>query len=608
MKKINYIKAFGIAMLLFVSSAIQAQEEAQEETTNLNREMTLEREYDPSVQDANKVNTLPEIKEPEIRKIPIDYAGITFPAFPEKEIRALHSGNILTDMEYNKRKGYLNLAGGMNMNLNGDLGYHILNTVKDQLNISLSHRSANGNVKYIQNGEKQKMMFNDNLGMINYRHRFDKVIMRLGAKYGYSAFNYYGYADVPKGWLSSSFLPPLPLPPVPPSAPPLPDRETNQVNQLVHFYAGAASTEESAIGYDMGINYTNFSYKYGLTKNDDGPKENRIAANANVYFPVLTDQWIGARAKVNYFNYGLPSQYSESSQMSYSYIFDNYAEVTLSPYYKIEGGSWNLLLGANVMFYTGDWDKNFMASPNIAFDIEIANRTVFYGEAKGELKSNSLYELARECRYVDYRHGMEPSRNFLDATAGIKSGALPGFWFNVFGGYKITSGDYFILPDFLEETDRFNFLRTMEYIDTKLLFGGIELKYSYRKNFDLHLKGVYNQWDSNYGDGWTGDSYEATTYGRPKVEVTAGVTIRPVDKLAVDVNYYLATDRYTRTYSSSEKKLNDINDLNLTASYRLNDTFGVYVKLNNLLFRYYDLYYGYPAQGFCAMGGINLNF
>ena len=48
--------------------------------------MTLEREYDPTVQDASKVNTLPVIKEPVVKKMAIDYATFTVPADPEKEI------------------------------------------------------------------------------------------------------------------------------------------------------------------------------------------------------------------------------------------------------------------------------------------------------------------------------------------------------------------------------------------------------------------------------------------------------------------------------------------------------------------------------------------
>ena len=40
----------------------------------------------------------------------------------------------------------------------------------------------------------------------------------------------------------------------------------------------------------------------------------------------------------------------------------------------------------------------------------------------------------------------------------------------------------------------------------------------------------------------------------------------------------------------------------------LNDTFGLYLKLNNVLFQKYELYYGYPMQSFSAMIGVNINF
>lgn len=53
--------------LLGSTIAMQAQEVKKEKEQELNREMTLEREYDPTVQDANKVNTLPVIKEPEAK-------------------------------------------------------------------------------------------------------------------------------------------------------------------------------------------------------------------------------------------------------------------------------------------------------------------------------------------------------------------------------------------------------------------------------------------------------------------------------------------------------------------------------------------------------------
>lgn len=94
--------------LAWTTATISAQEDTSKKQ-NLEREMTLEREYDPTVQDASKVNTLPVIKEPEVKKMPIDYANFTIAADPAKEISLLHSGNIMTDIQYNKRRGLFQL-------------------------------------------------------------------------------------------------------------------------------------------------------------------------------------------------------------------------------------------------------------------------------------------------------------------------------------------------------------------------------------------------------------------------------------------------------------------------------------------------------------------
>lgn len=68
-------------------------------------------------QDASKVNTLPVVKEPEVRKIPIDYSNYTIAADPQKEISLLPSGNIMTQMDYNKRRGYFNFGIGTYLNI-----------------------------------------------------------------------------------------------------------------------------------------------------------------------------------------------------------------------------------------------------------------------------------------------------------------------------------------------------------------------------------------------------------------------------------------------------------------------------------------------------------
>lgn len=568
--------------LMLVMAIVTATAQQDTTTNQMNREMTLEREYDPSVQDANKVNTLPQIKEPEIRKIPIDYSAITLPAFPGKEVSTLSSGKILTDMEYNKRRGYLNLAGGTYMNINGDFGYHILNTDKDQLNFYLSHRSSNGKVSYdAPEGlkEKIKAKLNDNLGGLQYRHAFETANMKLGGSYNYTGFNYYG---IPLNYWTSSAIPAI-------------DRETNQVNQTIKVNAGVESLPDaSTIGYNVGIDYTNFSQKYGLSEAIDGLTEHTVHGVVDINTILGTSQKVGVMADVNY--------YAISSPMD---TYENKMVGTLSPYFRVEGSNWDLLLGARMMFSTGDFNKVFF-SPNIAANVVIADKTTFYAKADGHVRSNSFYELSQANRFANPYASGPTSRNWLDAIVGVKSGVAPGFWFDVFGGYEITDDHVFFIPS-SDISNEFGQAMNLLNLDAKRLFFGASLKYAYQQLFEFTLKGVYSNWDTEPGDAWDGPMPDFKAYGMPGFEFNAGITVRPIERLAVAADYYLANGRYI-SYQFDDEKMDNINELNVTATYTLNNTFGIYAKLNNLLFQKYELYYGYPTQGFNAMFGINLNF
>lgn len=581
MKTRYNIKALCMIALLGSTATVSAQEDKTKEK-DLNREMTLEREYDPTVQDASKVNTLPVIKEPVVKKMPIDYASFTVPADPEKEISLLPSGNIMTDIQYNKRRGYFNFGGGTYLNLNGDLGYHILSTDKDKLNLWFSHRSTNGKVKYIDMDlDKVKAKLNDNLGGLNFKHVFEKMSLDMGVKYGYSAFNYYGLPI----YLSTDENTDMRMYHF--------DRETNQVNQAIQAKIGIESKEDAPVGYLLDLGYTNFSHKYALSKKQDGPTEHTFDVKFDLNTRFGGEQRIGLGGNVEYFNYSLPT-IGSGDELE----FENHAEATLSPYYKVAGDNWNLKLGANVMFVTGDNSK-FMASPNIAADVEVADKTQLYLVAGGKLYSNSMYDISQVNRYIDPTKELLPSRNYLDGTVGLRSGVAPGFWFDVFGGYKITNDEVFFVPNSAPKDRTFANYSIAMQANAKHAFGGVNLKYSYQQLFDINLKGVYNSWSV--------DDIE-TAYGKPEMELTAGVTVRPISQVTASLDYYLATGRKTFLGALGEEKMNNINELNLTGAYTLNDTFGLYLKLNNVLCQKYELYYGYPMQSFSAMVGVNINF
>lgn len=612
----NICLVAAVALPLVASAQENKTKDNKTKDNSLNREMTLEKEYTPSVGDASKVNTLPAVKEPETRKVPVTYSDYTVPMEPSKEFTLFPSGKYMTDMNYNNRRGYFNFGIGSYMNINGDLGYHILSTATDKFNVYLSHRSTNGNVKYLDSDEKVKAKLNDNLGGFDYAHEFAKLRWNLGGNYSDSRFNYYGNVEVPTTYKSTDVW--------------TYDTQTNQTHRVMQFFTGFESKGDNPFNYLLNLKYVNFNQKYATSPLSGGLTESNFKADfdVNATFSGTGDsQFIGLGGRLNYFGYSL-------DENSSTYTFDNHAIITLNPYYKVDGGNWHLKLGAIAAFNTGEENKTMIA-PDVHIDYNPADRVVLYGYATGELRSNSLYDQAQESRYTRLQSFM-PSKNYLDAQIGVRSNTNSGFWFDLFGGYKYTIDELFMSTLYTpysglssSSVATFGNRTHGSLYDASHFYVGTDLKYTYQTFLDARLKLVYNHWNLKEPSGYDSDlgpgvSYEETNtdpINKPVMEIKAGLTIRPIDKLSIDANYYLATGRKTCSYFNAQDasgnfyaaysegiKMKNINELNVRGTYTLNDTFGFYVQLNNLLFQKYEYYYGYPMQNFSAMGGININF
>jgi hypothetical protein len=602
------MKAFQIKRIMiaaFVAATFIATLSAQEPDQNVNREMTLEREYDPSVQDANKVNQLPEIWEPVVNKRPIDYATFAIPADPKKEFSRLPSGNLMTEVPHNHKQGYFHFGGGMFMNFDGDAGYHILDNEKDHLNLFFTHHSTNGEVDWKANAdsEKQKLKakWNDNLGGFTLAHKFDRSALRLGADYGYSAFNYYSalrYFPVINIEQPDDETQPVPVP--------YPqDIETNQVNQTIRGYAGLRSSEDAGTGYLFDVEFLQFSQRYGRTKDVDGIHETKITPQFGLSRRLGEgNQSVGFNIKADYFNY--TSTRIDSTETGYR----NHLEATLTPYYRIKGETWRVQLGLNLMLLTGDSAKVFV-SPAIETELQITPRTLFYVNAGGGFRSNDPHGLAQRNRYMDYYNATLPTRTWIDASLGIRSAVTPDVWLSLFAGGKVSENEVFFVPAQWNSASDFQNYATAIQPDATVLHIGAALKYTYRQWVDFSLKGIYYHCTFREGDA-TAQTYNVAPadmkpYGFPNAELYADIAVKPIKPLSLNLGYYLGYRRCT-LLDSEVVPMENFNDLHLTASWQLNDTFGAYVKLNNLLFQQQEWFYGYPMQGFNAMAGIKINF
>jgi hypothetical protein len=510
-------------------------------------------------------------------------------------------------VEHGKRGGYLHFGGGMLLNLQGDIGYHLLNNDTDKLALWFSHRSSNGDVQFIDPDTlTRKAKINDNLGGFDFKHQFKSSELSFGGKYGYSAFNYYG-RDMN---LSNAGVRP-------------PDSTiytTNQVNQVINAYAGLASTNILSLGYNLGVDYTSFDQKYSLSPDFDGIKENHLKASLGVRSPTNDGKSFGINLSSNLLSYTAPTQSTFATDSS---AFDTHINGTMNPYFNIYSETWNLLLGFNMVFVAQNGETDVFLTPNIKLDVPFANsRSLLYAYLTGQVESNSMAEISRVNRYYNPLFTADASKTWADLKLGIRSSVATGLWFDIFASYRYTESALFFNPsqlDFGNDVGFRNF--SMPFQPTSIFIQpGASLKYDYRKIFGIYVRGVSNYYQLTRQDTWKNDytnvksNDEIKAYGVPSLELSAGANVRPVPSLNISLDYTLLSGMYARIGDRDDPriredvKMKDLNDLRLRVLWLFNDTFSVYLQCNNLMFKRHELYYGYQLQPFSAMAGFNVNF
>lgn len=564
-----------ILVITIFGSCFQLYAQTQPKDTTLQRTMVLEKEYNPDIDQANKIILLPEVKEPEAIRANAEFSNYEVPVNIKPEASQMNAAQYYSNPELSDKKGYVVAGVSTFIDVNADLGYQILNNSSDDLSIWASHRSSSGNVKSLQTKEKLKFKLNDNTGGLRYSHQFSKLKLFSGIKYTYSGFNYYGVnpSSVDKK---------------------LPD----QTDNIFDVHAGVSSDPQNDLGYMLKLRYTYFNQDKGIITNN-GPKENEFQADYDLNKVFSSDIRLGIGG------YFRTNSYSKPNKVYYT-SYDNYADLNLNPYFAMEGDNWNLRLGAfaHILF---NHSKDFIIAPDVEINYRPVENTLLYLSFKGDVKDNSNNKIFYENRYVIPIQRVLDSYTSFDGTVGVKA-AINTFFMDFYAGYKYTQDEHFYRPFDGYSNLPYNsiapeYMCSAEYMDAGLFKIGTNLNYKYGNLLDLGLKAQFNAWDVK-----NDDIKNAKAWNKPGFEsdFTAGVQV-PSIPLRIDLAYHLETGR--KNYVNGKVvNMKNINDISLTETYSFNKTISIFARLDNLLAQKYDIWYGYPAEGIRFMGGVSLKF
>lgn len=639
MKKI-LLCSLAVAM---ATSVMQAQE--------LNKEITLEKDFVPVEKKATKKSALPVVVQPSKNETPttLSYSDWAQPTAVATSIPTMLPYGYRTSHIFSTKRGYFDFGIGTQLNMTGSAGYRVLDDPNTKLSFWLQHNSSwsgKNTTTMISEDEKQKQKFNDNVLGIDLNQHFSRGDMALGASLHFDKFNYYGGLNLTEPVVGT-------------------DMNKQQVQDLTGFYnwddymqtfidakvhgswKSRVTISDREFDYHVGLCYNFAGYNRSFTNAYKGAKDSHINVNLGAGYQLTGTSGVGADVAVDYL--------SRSIEADAGDVFtDHMTMITLHPFFRYQGERASATLGANLNFSFSDGAK-IRVAPNVKIDYNFAGGATLYAIAQGGKRLNTLSTMAAINRYSDPLGGYNNTFAPIDAEFGFKIGPFRGFSMKIYGGYGIFKNDQLVnvpidnyyssvangvRPDQMPlgtqpfiscyPYDQLKYLCQNQYFapvyyssyNTRGVKVGAEINYKYRSLAELDVKAVFAPQGRDIG----GKYIKGYTLGldRAKTVVNVDLKVNPLRALTVNVGFDYRGGRYNvNSYFYKDEMpgveeeyhnflatsaMGDVLNLRAGASYRFDKTLTLWVQASNLLNKQWDVTMGMGAQKLNVMGGIALVF
>ncbi len=332
-------------------------------------------------------------------------------------------------------------------------------------------------------------------------------------------------------------------------------------------------------------------------------KFNTSETNANLNFDIhknfdvsdmLDYQDLGLSGKISYFQ----------NKDSLTSGTDLLASVT--PYFKGNYGIFNFYLGLNFNFLNTD-KSNFYFYPIIDVNINLVPDvfTVFAG-VDGNVKKNSFLNLSEINPWVGSTVQLNWNHSFK-AYGGIRGNIAQKVNFSAQVSWEKFNNMFFFVN--VPDDTIINYLIAVPFNKFGVLYdnGSLfaisgEITYAAGEKVNLMFGAKYNTYSLDSLD---------KPYHKPSSEVKFGISFLATKKIRIwsDVYYYgKRTALDLSVVPNTEVDLDGFVDLNAGVDYRLTEQFSIFLSLTNLLNKQYQRYYHYPVHGIQIMGGIMYKF
>ncbi len=584
---------FNIALLSAFSivsaqNASDSTNTASATDTTIKRNIEVVRDYTPVIKEAGKINTMPELKDVNTKKIEVDYKVWTSTYKPKTDIIP-SLDYALASQEENKysREGFLRLGGGNYKSFLGELYTPIYNSDVALFDFYLKHNSSFGNVTLkkdnydvLSNDVLSKGLYNDNKARISFLRSIRIREISAFGEFGYNRFNYYGlnsdmisFSEQNKDKEEPEYK--------------NDDQKNSHLTAALNFRFRSKDYIEQW-KYDLQTNWRLLKTHFDVAENTIFTD---LAASYRMQESILS-------LKFQMYNVFVSTPENGSIDFSKAQNFNNFTVLKFNPYYSFisEVGRLNLGLKASFGINQG---KNTAFSPDITGQVRVIDNIWYvYAGVTGDYKVNTLRSLANENIYLSPDARPEDTYIPLDIYLGTKLNIGKSVNTDIHIGYKIINNQYF----YVNKSDSTGMKNTFDVVYDKNVgqFNcGAAVNYNFREKVDFSFKIGYNKWSlEKQKEAWM----------LPAAQIGLGVSYVPTDFLRFNINYDLEAERKAKLGKDSSVDLKNFNDISLGANYKLMSFLDVFARFNNILNQRSEFWYGYPSQGFNFLLGLTLTF
>ena len=579
-------------LLVSFPCAILAQD------TTFTRVVTVERDFQPNIQSAGKINQTPSILQHELQLNPVVYSTYSLPLSVDYNIHPLKAAETRFTHQA-PLNGIVQGAVG-HRNTQFLFGYRMLHKKKTSLDLYANHNAYWG----------RDALSDTRLGMLLTGHLKGADIY-FGVEGNNEYFSYYGrYFDGQDG-LTLHTLSEIKK---------LDGTEPIRLNEndwqslwRANAKIGVRSTSKTPFQYHLQTGYQAFILPNYTT-------EHQIRSLLSLGW--LSDKHsagINMSAQNNMYAPLASSGDTPSARHS----------IHMEPYYAFKSKKIRLHIGLNMDLNIGSGQMMskvenlaFAPSPNVKFEWNMMdNLFQVYAKAKGYLGNGSVEEFLGYNRYLNILHGLQFAhpREYtpVDAQIGFKLRPTNTLLLDVYGGYTYVKNGcnmqaqlnvdnpgvaYYKL--WVEDYQRWKVGTTMHYHYRDILEINLGANYYFYQQGTNSSKQLINISEQN-------ETASMIVFDRPNWDIQARIDLHFDSKWSIYSENYFAGSRIaciSQGSTLSTKELKPTISLNIGGQYAVNRWLITYLQLNNYLNRKNDIFYGYQSQGCHFLLGIKWKF